>query len=117
MDIKSLVIQISKEDIRGFLALQNKVKIKEIYINENINIVNEIQFLSRIIECNCILSIMKVENNNIYMEVKKFSISKFNIINKMLKKVFNYFIEGFTDIKGLNFEEECFKLDIDKIIN
>lgn len=117
MNIKTLVVEISNKDIKNFLKLQNKINIKEVTINENINVVTEIEFLSKVIECECILSVVKVENNNIYLDIKNFSIAKFNIMNKMIKKALNYFIEGFTDIKGISFQDESFKLDVDKIIN
>ena len=116
MNIKSLRVQVSSDDIKNFLFLQNKVDVKEIIINDTLNIVGEVECLTKKITIESVLSILKVEDNNVYIEVKKVNVFNRNIIGLIFKKVFNYFVQGFTDIKGISFEDDCFKLDANKII-
>ena len=40
-----------------------------------------------------------------------------NIVNSISKKVFNYVINVFTDLEGISFEGNDFKLEVDKLIN
>ena len=40
-----------------------------------------------------------------------------NIVNPISKKVFNYVINAFTDIEGVTFEENDFKLEVTTLIN
>ncbi|MEE0726490.1 MAG: hypothetical protein UCV58_08175, partial [Clostridium saudiense] len=46
-----------------------------------------------------------------------FKILKMNIVNSISKKVFNYVINVFTDLEGISFEGNDFKLEVDKLIN
>ena len=63
------------------------------------------------------LSFSKVECNNIYINIKSFKVLKMNIVNPISKKVFNYVINAFTDIEGVTFEENDFKLEVTTLIN
>ena len=63
------------------------------------------------------LSFSKVEHNNIYLNIKSFKVLKMNILNPISKKVFNYVINAFTDIEGITFEENDFKLEVTTLVN
>lgn len=116
MKLKKMIVGITKVDIKNFLKLQNKINITDIFINDELRLIGIVQFLGMNISVEAELSFSKVEYNNIYLNIKSFKILKMNIVNSISKKVFNYVISAFTDIEGVSFEENDFKLEMNKLI-
>ena len=116
MKLKKMIVGVTKTDIKNFLKLQNKINITDIFINDEIRLIGIVQFLGMNISVEAELSFSKVEYNNIYLNIKSFKILKMNMVNSISKKVFNYVISAFTDIEGVSFEENDFKLEMNKLI-
>lgn len=116
MKLKKMIVGITKADIKNFLKLQNKINITDIFINDDLRLIGIVKFLGMNISIEAELSFAKVEYNNIYLNIKSFKILKMNIVNSISKKVFNYVISAFTDIEGVSFEENDFKLEVNKLI-
>ena len=117
MRLKKMVVCITKKDIRNFLKLQNKINISDIFINDYLRLIGSVQVFGMNINIEAELSFSKVEFNNIYVNIKSFKVLKMNIVNPISKKVFNYVINAFTDIEGVTFEENDFKLEVTTLIN
>ena len=117
MRLKKMVVCITKKDIRNFLKLQYKINISDIFINDYLRLIGTVQVLGMNINIETELSFSKVEHNNIYLNIKSFKVLKMNIVNPISKKVFNYVINAFTDIEGVTFEENDFKLEVTTLIN
>ena len=117
MKLKKMVVCITKKDIRNFLKLQDKINISDIFINDYLRLIGTVQVFGMNINIETELSFSKVEHNNIYLNIKSFKVLKMNILNPISKKVFNYVINAFTDIEGVTFEENDFKLEVTTLIN
>lgn len=117
MKLKKMIICITKKDIRNFLKLQDKINISDIFINDYLRLIGTVQVFGMNINIETELSFSKVEHNNIYLNIKSFKVLKMNILNPISKKVFNYVINAFTDIEGITFEENDFKLEVTTLIN
>ena len=117
MKLKKMVVCITKKDIRNFLKLQDKINISDIFINDYLRLIGTVQVFGMNINIETELSFSKVEHNNIYLNIKSFKVLKMNILNPISKKVFNYVINAFTDIEGVTFEENDFKLEITTLVN
>ncbi|MBP3915732.1 hypothetical protein [Clostridium sp.] len=117
MRLKKMVVCITKKDIRNFLKLQDKINISDIFINDYLRLIGTVQVFGMNINIETELSFSKVEHNNIYLNIKSFKVLKMNILNPISKKVFNYVINAFTDIEGVTFEENDFKLEVTTLIN
>ena len=103
--------------IRNFLKLQNKINISDIFINDDLRLIGTVQVFGMNINIEAELNFSKVENNNIYVNIKSFKLLKMNIVNPISKKVFNYVINAFTDIEGVTFEGNDFKLEVATLVN
>ena len=112
-----MVVCITKKDIRNFLKLQDKINISDIFINDYLRLIGTVQVFGMNINIETELSFSKVEYNNIYLNIKSFKVLKMNILNPISKKVFNYVINAFTDIEGITFEENDFKLEVTTLVN
>ena len=117
MKLKKMIVCITKSDIRNFLNLQNKINISDIFINDDLRLLGSVNILGMNVNIEAELSFSKVECNNIYINIKSFKVLKMNIVNPISKKVFNYVINAFTDIEGVTFEENDFKLEVTTLIN
>ena len=117
MRLKKMVVCITKKDIRNFLKLQDKINISDIFINDYLRLIGNVQVFGMNINIETELSFSKVEHNNIYLNIKSFKVLKMNILNPISKKVFNYVINAFTDIEGITFEENDFKLEVTTLVN
>ena len=117
MKLKKMIVCITKSDIRNFLKLQNKINISDIFINDDLRLLGSVNILGMNVNIEAELSFSKVECNNIYINIKSFKVLKMNIVNPISKKVFNYVINAFTDIEGVTFEENDFKLEVTTLIN
>ena len=117
MRLKKMVVCITKKDIRNFLKLQDKINISDIFINDYLRLIGTVQVFGMNINIETELSFSKVEHNNIYLNIKSFKVLKMNIFNPISKKVFNHVINAFTDIEGVTFEENDFKLEVTTLIN
>ena len=117
MRLKKMVVCITKKDIRNFLKLQDKINISDIFINDYLRLIGTVQVFGMNINIETELSFSKVEHNNIYLNIKSVKVLKMNILNPISKKVFNYVINAFTDIEGVTFEENDFKLEVTTLIN
>lgn len=117
MKLKTMTVAITKADIRNFLKLQDKINITDIFINDYLRLIGSVQFLGMNINVEAELNFSKVENNSIYLNINSFKLLKMNIVNPISKKVFNYVINAFTDIEGVSFEGNDFKLEVAKLIN
>ena len=117
MKLKKMIVCITKSDIRNFLKLQNKINISDIFINDDLRLLGSVNILGMNVNIEAELSFSKVECNNIYINIKSFKVLKMNILNPISKKVFNYVINAFTDIEGITFEENDFKLEVTTLIN
>lgn len=117
MKLKKMIVCITKSDIRNFLKLQNKINISDIFINDDLRLLGSVNILGMNVNIEAELSFSKVEYNNIYINIKSFKVLKMNIVNPISKKVFNYVINAFTDIEGVTFEENDFKLEVTTLIN
>ena len=117
MRLKKMVVCITKKDIRNFLKLQDKINISDIFINDYLRLIGTVQVFGMNINIETELSFSKVEHNNIYLNIKSFKVLKMNILNPISKKVFNYVINAFTDIEGITFEENDFKLEVTTLVN
>ena len=117
MKLKKMIVCITKSDIRNFLNLQNKINISDIFINDYLRLIGTVQVFGMNINIETELSFSKVEHNNIYLNIKSFKVLKMNILNPISKKVFNYVINAFTDIEGITFEENDFKLEVTTLVN
>lgn len=117
MKLKKMIVCITKSDIRNFLKLQNKINISDIFINDDLRLLGSVNILGMNVNIEAELSFSKVECNNIYINIKSFKVLKMNIVNPISKKVFNYVINAFTDIEGITFEENDFKLEVTTLIN
>ena len=117
MKLKKMIVCITKSDIRNFLNLQNKINISDIFINDDLRLLGRVNILGMNVNIEAELSFSKVECNNIYINIKSFKVLKMNIVNPISKKVFNYVINAFTDIEGVTFEENDFKLEVTTLIN
>ena len=117
MKLKKMIICITKKDIRNFLKLQDKINISDIFINDYLRLIGTVQVFGMNINIETELSFSKVEHNNIYLNIKSFKVLKMNILNPISKKVFNYVINAFTDIEGITFEENDFKLEVTTLVN
>ena len=117
MRLKKMVVCITKKDIRNFLKLQDKINISDIFINDYLRLIGTVQVFGMNINIETELSFSKVEHNNIYLNIKSFKVLKMNILNPISKKVFNHVINAFTDIEGVTFEENDFKLEVTTLIN
>ena len=117
MKLKKMIVCITKGDIRTFLKLQNKINISDIFINDDLRLIGTVQVFGMNINIEAELNFSKVENNNIYVNIKSFKLLKMNIVNPISKKVFNYVINAFTDIEGVTFEGNDFKLEVATLVN
>ena len=117
MKLKKMIVCITKSDIRNFFKLQNKINISDIFINDDLRLLGSVNILGMNVNIEAELSFSKVEYNNIYINIKSFKVLKMNIVNPISKKVFNYVINAFTDIEGVTFEENDFKLEVTTLIN
>ena len=117
MKLKKMIVCITKSDIRNFLKLQNKINISDIFINDDLRLLGSVNILGMNVNIEAELSFSKVECNNIYINIKSFKVLKMNILNPISKKVFNYVINAFTDIEGITFEENDFKLEVTTLVN
>lgn len=117
MKLKKMIVGVTKTDIKNFLKLQNKINISDIFINDYLRLIGTVQVFGMNINIETELSFSKVEHNNIYINIKSFKVLKMNIVNPISKKVFNYVINAFTDIEGVTFEENDFKLEVTTLIN
>ena len=117
MKLKKMIVCITKNDIRNFLKLQDKINISDIFINDDLRLIGSVQILGMNVNIEAELSFSKVEFNNIYVNIKSFKILKMNIVNPISKKVFNYVINAFTDIEGVTFEGNDFKLEVTTLVN
>ena len=117
MKLKKMIVCITKSDIRNFLKLQNKINISDIFINDDLRLLGSVNILGMNVNIEAELSFSKVECNNIYINIKSFKVLKMNIVNPISKKVFNYVINAFTDIEGITFEENDFKLEVTTLVN
>ena len=117
MKLKKMVVCITKNDIRNFLKLQDKINISDIFINDDLRLIGSVQILGMNVNIETELSFSKVECNNIYVNIKSFKLLKMNIVNPISKKVFNYVINAFTDIEGVTFEGNDFKLEVTTLVN
>lgn len=117
MKLKKMIVCITKSDIRNFLKLQNKINISDIFINDDLRLLGSVNILGMNVNIEAELSFSKVEYNNIYINIKSFKVLKMNIVNPISKKIFNYVINAFTDIEGVTFEENDFKLEVTTLIN
>ena len=117
MKLKKMIVCITKNDIRNFLKLQDKINISDIFINDDLRLIGSVQILGMNVNIETELSFSKVECNNIYVNIKSFKILKMNIVNPISKKVFNYVINAFTDIEGVTFEGNDFKLEVTTLVN
>ena len=117
MKLKKIVVCITKKDIRNFLKLQDKINISDIFINDYLRLIGNVQVFGMNINIEAELNFSKVENNNIYVNIKSFKLLKMNIVNPISKKVFNYVINAFTDIEGVTFEGNDFKLEVATLVN
>lgn len=117
MKLKKVLIGITKSDIRNFLKLQDKINITDIFINEDLRLIGYFEFLGMNINTEVELAFSKIEENNIYINIKSFKILKMNILNSISKKVFNYVINAFSNIEGVSFENNYFKLEVYKLID
>ena len=117
MKLKKMIVCITKSDIRNFLKLQNKINISDIFINDDLRLLGSVNILGMNVNIEAELSFSKVECNNIYINIRSFKVLKMNIVNPISKKVFNYVINAFTDIEGVTFEENDFKLEVTTLIN
>ena len=117
MKLKKMIVCITKNDIRNFLKLQDKINISDIFINDDLRLIGSVQILGMNVNIEAELSFSKVECNNIYVNIKSFKILKMNIVNPISKKVFNYVINAFTDIEGVTFEGNDFKLEVTTLVN
>lgn len=117
MKLKKIVVCITKKDIRNFLKLQDKINISDIFINDYLRLIGNVQVFGMNINIETELSFSKVEHNNIYLNIKSFKLLKMNIVNPISKKIFNYVINAFTDIEGVTFEGNDFKLEVATLVN
>lgn len=117
MKLKKMIVCITKSDIRNFFKLQNKINISDIFINDDLRLLGSVNILGMNVNIEAELSFSKVEYNNIYINIKSFKVLKMNIVNPISKKIFNYVINAFTDIEGVTFEENDFKLEVTTLIN
>ncbi|WP_297713792.1 hypothetical protein [Clostridium sp.] len=117
MKLKKMVVCITKKDIRNFLKLQDKINISDIFINDYLRLIGNVQVFGMNINIETELSFSKVEYNNIYLNIKSFKLLKMNIVNQISKKIFNYVINAFTDIEGVTFEGNDFKLEVATLVN
>ena len=117
MKLKKMVVCITKKDIRNFLKLQDKLNISDIFINDYLRLIGNVQVFGMNINIETELSFSKVEHNNIYLNIKSFKLLKMNIVNPISKKIFNYVINAFTDIEGVTFEGNDFKLEVATLVN
>ena len=117
MKLNKMIVGVTKTDIKNFLKLQNKINITDIFINDEIRLIGIVQFLGMNINIETELNISKVKFNSVYLNINSFKILKMNIVNSISKKVFNYVINVFTDLEGISFEGNDFKLEVDKLIN
>ena len=99
------------------MKLQDKINISDIFINDDLRLLGSVNILGMNVNIEAELSFSKVECNNIYINIKSFKVLKMNIVNPISKKVFNYVINAFTDIEGVTFEENDFKLEVTTLIN
>lgn len=117
MKLKNMIVCITKNDIRSFLKLQDKLNINDIFINDNLRLIGNVQVFGMNINIEIELSFSKVEHNNIYLNINSFKVLKMNILNPISKKIFNYVINAFTDIEGITFEGNDFKLEVATLVN
>ena len=117
MKLKKMIVGVTKTDIKNFLKLQNKINISDIFINDDLRLIGTVQVFGMNINIEAELNFSKVENNNIYVNIKSFKLLKMNIVNPISKKVFNYVINAFTDIEGVTFEGNDFKLEVATLVN
>lgn len=115
MKVKKIVLAFSSEDIKNFLKLQDKVRIKEIIINDKVHFYGQYNILKVDVDFEGVLEFLKVVNNHIYVDIKSFKILKRNILNSLSKKVFNYVIKAFSEMEGVKFHGEHFVIDVLKV--
>ena len=99
------------------MKLQDKINISDIFINDYLRLIGNVQVFGMNINIETELSFSKVEHNNIYLNIKSFKLLKMNIVNPISKKIFNYVINAFTDIEGVTFEGNDFKLEVATLVN
>ena len=107
---KQVLYPVTKE-------LLDRLNISDIFINDDLRLLGSVNILGMNVNIEAELSFSKVECNNIYINIKSFKVLKMNIVNPISKKVFNYVINAFTDIEGVTFEENDFKLEVTTLIN
>ncbi len=117
MKIIELTLSLSSEDILSFFDLQKKIQITNVIIDKHITILGKYKITGIHVSFESTLKITKVTSNTIYVNISTFKLLKVNLMNPLSKKALNYVINAFSDIHGISFEGENFKLNVPKIIN
>ena len=66
MKLKKMVVCITKKDIKNFLKLQDKINISDIFINDYLRLIGDVQVFGMNISIETELSFSKVEHNFLY---------------------------------------------------
>lgn len=117
MKIIELTLSLSSKDILSFFDLQKKIQITNVIIDKHIIILGTYKITGIHVSFESTLKIAKVTSNTIYVNISTFKLLKVNLMNPLSKKALNYVINAFSDIYGISFEGENFKLNVLKIVN
>ena len=117
MKFKNLVWTISKDDIKSICKLLDKVIINNVEINDNIEVSGSCKVVGLNVDFEATLSLLPVNNNIVYIKIMSFKLGKKDISNPLVKKAMNLIINSITSIDGITYDNNIFRVELEKILN
>ena len=116
MKLKSLILNLTKEDILNLISLQDKILIDNLELNNEIKLSGIYKLVGLNVNFYTSLRIDSFKNNIISIDINDFQISKKSSLNPLVKGTISIINKSINDIDGVNIDNKSLTIDIVQII-
>jgi hypothetical protein len=116
MKLKSLILNLTKEDILNLISLQDKILIDNLELNNEIKLSGIYKLVGLNVNFYTSLRIDGFKNNIISIDINDFQISKKSSLNPLVKGTISIINKSINDIDGVNIDNKSLTIDIERVI-
>lgn len=116
MELKNLVLNLSKDDILNLISLQDKTIIKKLELGNRINASGIYKLVGLSINFDTSMTISSFKNNIIYIDINNFKISGKSSSNPLVKGSIALLTKSINDIEGMNLKDKVLTIDIENMV-
>ena len=117
MRFKNLVASLSNEDILNLIYLQDKLLIKKLTIDKNIEVNGLYKLIGVNFEFYTKLSVIDFHDNTLYIKIEDFKLANKNNSSIIVKKSIGFITNSINEIDGIILDQNMLKIDLKELLD